>query len=147
MAIKPGKLMVKRTFIIMLVVIVALSGVSSVSLFNIMVLKGEEYQTKASEQQLYDSLVTAPRGDIYDRNMQVLATSSTAWTVYITPNAIKKIKKADQRDAVRDTIAKGLSEILGVEYDTVYKNTDKNSYYVIVKKKKSSFDRTRTFSF
>ena len=147
MAVKPGKIMVKRSFIIMLIVIIALSGVSSVSLFNIMVLKGEEYQTKASEQQLYDSLVTAPRGDIYDRNMQVLATSSTAWTVYITPNAIKKIKTADERDAVREKIAKGLSEILGVDYETVYKNTDKNSYYVIVKKKieKSDADKVREF--
>ena len=147
MTVKPGKLMVKRIFIIMLVVIIALSGVSSVSLINIMIIKGEEYQTKASEQQLYDSLVTAPRGDIYDRNMQVLATSSTAWTVYITPNAIKKIKKADERDTVRDTIAKGLSEILEVDYETVYNNTDKNSYYVIVKKKieKSVADKVRKF--
>ncbi len=147
MAVKPGKLMVKRIFIIMLIVVVALSGVSGASLINIMIIKGEEYQTKASEQQLYDSLVTAPRGDIYDRNMQVLATSSTAWTVYITPNAIKKIKKADERDKVRETIAKGLSEILAVEYDTVYANTDKNSYYVIVKKKieKAKADEVRKF--
>lgn len=147
MAQKASKIMTNRIFIIMLIIIIALSGVSSVSLINIMIIKGEEYQTKASEQQLYDSLVTAPRGDIYDRNMQVLATSSTAWTVYITPNAIKKIKKADERDAVRDTIAKGLSEILDVEYDAVYKNTDKNSYYVIVKKKieKSDADKVRKF--
>jgi len=147
MTVKPGKIMINRIIAIMLIVIVALSGVSGASLINIMIIKGEEYQTKASEQQLYDSLVTAPRGDIYDRNMQVLATSSTAWTVYITPNAIKKIKKADERDKVRETIAKGLSEILAVEYDTVYANTDKNSYYVIVKKKieKSKADEVRQF--
>ena len=147
MTVKPGKIMINRIIAMMLIVIVALSGVSGASLINIMIIKGEEYQTKASEQQLYDSLVTAPRGDIYDRNMQVLATSSTAWTVYITPNAIKKIKKADERDKVRDTIAKGLSEILAVEYDTVYSNTDKNSYYVIVKKKieKSKADEVRQF--
>ncbi len=147
MAVKPGKMMVKRIFIIMLVVIVALSGVSGVSLINIMIINGDEYQTKASEQQLYDSLVTAPRGDIYDRNMQVLATSSTAWTVYITPNGIKKIKDEAKRETVRVTIAKGLSEILDVDYDTVYKNTDKNSYYVIVKKKieKTTADEIRKF--
>ncbi len=147
MAVKPGKMMAKRIFIIMLIVIVALSGVSGASLFNIMVLRGEEYQTKASEQQLYDSLVTAPRGDIYDRNMQVMATSSTAWTVYITPNGIKKIKDAAKRETVRVTIAKGLSEILDIDYDTVYNNTDKNSYYVIVKKKieKSVADEIRKF--
>ena len=147
MAVKPGKMMAKRILIIMLIVVVALSGVSGASLINIMIIKGDEYQTKASEQQLYDSLVTAPRGDIYDRNMQVLATSSTAWTVYITPNGIKKIKGEAKRETVRVTIAKGLSEILDVDYDTVYKNTDKNSYYVIVKKKieKSLADEVRKF--
>ena len=147
MAKKPGKMMARRIFVIMLILIVALSGVSGASLVNIMILKGEEYQTKASEQQLYDSLVTAPRGDIFDRNMQVLATSSTAWTVYITPNGIKKIKDNAKRETVRVTIAKGLSEILDVDYDTVYKNTDKNSYYVIVKKKieKSTADEIRKF--
>lgn len=147
MAVKPGKMMAKRILIIMLIVVVALSGVSGASLINIMIIKGDEYQTKASEQQLYDSLVTAPRGDIYDRNMQVLATSSTAWTVYITPNGIKKIKDEAKRETVRVTIAKGLSEILDVDYDTVYKNTDKNSYYVIVKKKieKSLADEVRKF--
>lgn len=147
MAVKPGKMMAKRILIIMLIVLVALSGVSGASLINIMIIKGDEYQTKASEQQLYDSLVTAPRGDIYDRNMQVLATSSTAWTVYITPNGIKKIKDEAERETVRVTIAKGLSEILDVDYDTVYKNTDKNSYYVIVKKKieKSLADEVRKF--
>ena len=119
MAVKPGKMMAKRILIIMLIVVVALSGVSGASLINIMIIKGDEYQTKASEQQLYDSLVTAPRGDIYDRNMQVLATSSTAWTVYITPNGIKKIKGEAKRETVRVTIAKGLSEILDVDYDTV----------------------------
>ncbi len=147
MTVKPGKIMINRIIAMMLIVIVALSCVSGASLINIMIIKGEEYQTKASEQQLYDSLVTAPRGDIYDRNMQVLATSSTAWTVYITPNAIKKIKDADERDNIRETIAKGLSEILAVEYETVYNNTDKNSYYVIVKKKieKSVADEVRKF--
>jgi stage V sporulation protein D (sporulation-specific penicillin-binding protein) len=127
--------------------ILSLSLISTSSLVNIMVINGEKYQSKASEQQLYDSLVSAPRGDIYDRNMQILATSATAWTVYITPNGIKKIKDADLREKVRTTIAKGLSEILEVEYDTVYADTDKNSYYVIVKKKidKETADRVREF--
>ncbi len=144
---KPGKIMMTRIFVVMVIMILCISLVSSASLFNIMILNGEKYQSKASEQQLYDSLVTAPRGDIYDRNMQTLATSSTAWTVYITPNGIKKIKDQSKRELVRTTIAKGLSEILEIDYDTVYANTDKNSYYVIVKKKveKSVADKVREF--
>ena len=147
MAAKPGKMMLTRIVVIMIIMILALSIVSGSSLVNIMIINGEKYQSKASEQQLYDSLVTAPRGDIYDRNMQILATSTTAWTVYITPNGIKKISGDKERETVRTTIAKGLSEILDVDYETVYNNTDKNSYYVIVKKKidKATADKVRQF--
>ena len=147
MAAKPGKMMITRTVVVMIIVILCLSIVSGASLVNIMIINGEKYQSKASEQQLYDSLVTAPRGDIYDRNMQILASSTTAWTVYITPNGIKKISDDAKREKVRTTIAKGLSEILEVDYQTVYDNTNKNSYYVIVKKKidKETADKVRQF--
>ena len=138
--------MVTRSVIVMTALILALSIVSGVSLVNIMIIKGEEYQNDASEQQLYDSLVTAPRCDIYDRNMQILARSSPAWTVYITPNGIKKLKE-DEAETVKKKIAEGLSEILELDYETVYGYTEKKSYYVIVKKKieKEVADKVRQF--
>lgn len=147
MAAKPNKIMLTRSLKVMIALITALSVVSTASLVNIMVINGERYQSDASEQQLYDSLVTAPRGDIYDRNMQTLATSSTAWTVYITPNGIKKLKSEEKAEKVKKTIATGLSEILELDYETVYGYTEKNSYYVIVKKKieKDTADKIREF--
>lgn len=147
MAIKPGKEMVTRIVVVMLAVIILFSGVSTFQLVNIMIVNGEKYQNEASEQQLYDSLVTAPRGEIYDRNMQVLARSTTAWTVYITPNGIHKIEDEADKEYVRKTIAENLSEILELEYDKVYEQTGKRSYYVIVKKKieKSVADKVREF--
>ena len=147
MAIKPGKEMVTRLVVVMLAVIILFSGVSTFQLVNIMIVNGEKYQNEASEQQLYDSLVTAPRGEIYDRNMQVLARSTTAWTVYITPNGIHKIEDEADKEYVRKTIAENLSEILELEYDKVYEQTGKRSYYVIVKKKieKSVADKVREF--
>ena len=147
MAVKPGKEMVTRIFVVMLAVIILFSGVSTVRLVNIMVVNGEKYQNEASEQQLYDSLVTAPRGEIYDRNMQVLARSTTAWTVYITPNGIHKLDDEADKEYVRKTIAENLAEILELEYDKVYEQTGKRSYYVIVKKKieKSVADKVREF--
>ena len=146
MALKPGKQMITRIISVMLVMVIALVGVSGYSLVKIMIVNGEKYQNDASEQQLYDSLITAPRGDIYDRNMQTLATSTNAWTVYITPNGIKKLDES-KREIVKKTIAENLSEILDVDYETVYGYTEKNSYYVIVKKKinKTTCDKVREF--
>ena len=135
MSVKPNKQMLVRTVVVMVSVILCLTIVSGASLFRIMIVKGDEYQSKASEQQLYDSLVTAPRGNIYDRNMNLLAKSSTAWTVYITPNGIKSIDDKTEREKVRETIANGLSQILELEYDDIYEKTEQKTYYVIVKKK------------
>ncbi len=147
MAVKPGKQMITRIISVMLVMVIALVGVSGYSLVKIMIVNGEKYQNDASEQQLYDSLITAPRGDIYDRNMQVLAKSTTAWTVYITPNGIKKIKDEDTKEVVKKTIAENLSKILDIDYEKIYGYTEKNSYYVIVKKKveKTVCDKVREF--
>lgn len=147
MAVKPGKEMVTRIFVIMLCIIIAFSGIAGVRLVNIMIVNSERYQSEASEQQLYDSLITAPRGDIYDKNMQVLARSTTAWTVYITPNGIYKIDDEGDRELVKKTIAENLSRILELEYNKIYEQTEKRSYYVIVKKKidKSVADKVREF--
>ena len=148
MPARPNKQMVKRSVIVMTAVILCLTVISSVSLVRIMIVKGEEYQAKASEQQLYDSLITAPRGNIYDNNMNLLATSSPAWTVYLTPNGINKDTDKEKAENIRKTISTGLSEILGMEYDSVYSLTQKNTYYVIVKKKieKDTVDKIRQFT-
>lgn len=147
MVSKPNKIMLKRMFIILLCTVIITVGVSGYRLILHMLVRGEKYQGMASEQQLYDSLITAPRGNIYDKNMNILATSTTAWTVYITPNGIFNIKDAEKQEKVRNLIADGLSEILDVDREKVYNDTAKRSYYVIVKKKidKETSDKVRKF--
>ncbi len=147
MSVRPSKQMINRSIIVMICVILCLTLVSTGSLVKIMIIKGEEYQAKASEQQLYDSLISAPRGDIYDNNMNLLATSSPAWTVYITPNSINALKDKSKAEEARQVIADGLSEILEMERDEIYDLTKKDTYYVIVKKKveKETVDKIREF--
>lgn len=147
MALKPDKQMINRIFVVMIVMILALTIVSGSSLTYIMIIKGEEYQSKASAQQLYDNLVTAPRGNIYDSDMNLLATSTTAWTVYITPNGINKLSDLTEAEKIRNTIAKGLAPILQMEQDEIYEKTKKETYYVIVKKKidKETADKVNQF--
>ncbi len=147
MSARPNMQMLKRAVIVMVIVVLCLTLVSTGSLVKIIIFKGEEYQAKASEQQLYDSLISAPRGDIYDSSMNLLATSSPAWTVYLTPNGINKLDDKSKADQVRKIIAEGLSAILGMEYDEIYELSQKNTYYVIVKKKieQKTVDAIRQF--
>lgn len=145
-SVKPGKQMMKRIFGVMLAMIILITGVSGFSLINIMIVNGEKYQSMASEQQLYDTLLSAPRGDIYDRNMNLLATSSPAWTVYVTPNSFKSLKEKESEE-VREVISEGLADILEMDKEEVYELTCKKTYYVIIKKKieKEIADKVRKF--
>ena len=146
MSLKPNNQMLLRSRLIMIIAILAITLVSLGSLFNIMIINGDKYQSLASEQQLYDNLVSAPRGDIYDRNMKLLATSSTAWTVYITPNNINSLDD-DEAEDVRDKISEGLADVLNMTEEEIYKKTKQNSYYVILSKRveKDVADKVRSF--
>lgn len=89
---------------------------------------GVKYGVKAYNQQLGSDVVNANRGTIYDRNMVPLAQSATVWTVSVAPNQIDSDEK-------RELIAKGLSDILGLDYNEVLAKTQKNTKYELVKKK------------
>lgn len=140
MATGPTKSMWMRMMAIMLILVIGFMGVSIVRLTQLMVIDSAFYQEKASEQQLYDTELSPERGNIYDANRSILATSATVWTVYITPNDF-------DNDAQREKVASGLSQILGMEYETVLGDAQKSSSYVIVKKKveKDLADQVRQF--
>ncbi|MBQ2676013.1 MAG: PASTA domain-containing protein [Clostridia bacterium] len=127
MAKGPTKQMWKRTLIVLLVVIILGFGTCGVSLSNIMLVKADKYRTLAEQQQLRDVVVDAKRGTIYDASMNVLAASSTVWQVYITPSDFED-------DAERQAVAKGLAEILQMDYEKVYKITCKKTGYETVGK-------------
>ncbi|MGN0115388.1 MAG: penicillin-binding transpeptidase domain-containing protein, partial [Acutalibacteraceae bacterium] len=116
-----AKSILDRSFIIMLALIVAGFGGIAIRLGYIMTVDADDLRSKAENQQLRDVVTTAGRGNIYDCNKNVLAKSSTVWKVFVTPSSIEKDE--------RDLIAKGLSELLGVEYDTVYEKVCKTSSY------------------
>ena len=90
---KANKMMFNRIFGIMLAIVIGFTSVSVVRLTKIMIIDGEKMQSLASEQQLYDTLVSAPRGNIYDSKMNLLAKSDTAYTIYLMPNGIKSLAK------------------------------------------------------
>lgn len=92
------------------------------------IINYDVYQSKAIAQQTMNTTINANRGAITDCNGVELAVSSSVKTVYISP---KNIKGDDKKREV----AQKLSEILGVDYDTVYQKTQKNNYYEIVKRK------------
>jgi Cell division protein FtsI/penicillin-binding protein 2 len=99
---------------------------------------GVLYRDIAARQQKSQILIEAPRGTIYDRNMEILAVSATVSNVYIDPK--KMLEEAKSKsvsiDDLRESVASGLSEILGVSKDEILEKSKKTGFeYQIIKKK------------
>ena len=117
MQTRPSKRMATRAAL-------AMAGLSLAFLYGIGALiyagliNGEENRLKAERNQLSDTQIAAERGTIYDSNMNVLAKSASAWLVYINPSQIKK-------DTQKELVVNGLSQILGVDADSVRTKAEK----------------------
>ena len=75
-------------------------------LYDLMIVQYEYYANLALRNQTRTTTVAAQRGEIYDRNMNVLATNQGVENVYLDPHELKQ-SKADIAD-----IASVLGEIL-----------------------------------
>ena len=91
-------------------------------------VNGEELQAMAYNQQTLDRKINPKRGTIYDATGEtVLAVSSSVETVSINPTTIKGEDK--------EKVAKALSEIFDLDYETVLKKVKKRtSIETIIKK-------------
>ena len=90
-------------------------------------VNGGELQTLAYEQQTLDRKINPKRGTIYDRNKNKLAVSSTVYTITITPTNIEKENK--------EKVAKEISDIFNLDYETILKKVKKRSSIETVAKK------------
>ena len=63
-----------------------------VRLYHLMISQYDYYSQQALRNQTRTTQVTARRGEIYDRNMNILATSKTVENVYLDPHELKQSK-------------------------------------------------------
>ena len=87
----------------------------SVRLYDLMVNRYEYYTKQALRNQTRVTPVSAQRGVIYDRNMNVLACSVSVENVYLDPNELKQ-SKADI-----GAISQKLGDILQLDADWIAK--------------------------
>ncbi len=97
------------------------------NMFRIQILNYEENKAEATAIQLREMELSPNRGTIYDANGKILAQSATVWTISVSPK--------DSKPEQHQTIAQGLSEILGVTQESVLEKLGKNNYYQLIKQK------------
>ena len=118
-----SKKKMRNTLFITFLILVCLIG----RLGYIQLVQGKELSELAYEQQTLDRSINPKRGTIYDANVTALAVSSTVETVTVNPGNIAKENK--------EKVAKKLSELFELDYDTVLKKVSKRSSIETIIKK------------
>ena len=138
----PSRQMLRRTLFLMAVFGIGAFLLLLARLYKLQIIDHEKYESMAIEQQLRSVPSSAMRGTIYDTNRNTLAVSASVDNVYLSPQEIEMYGE------YRALIARGLSEILGMDYDEIYKKSgQKGSWYVTVARKleKDKADEIRSF--
>ena len=119
-----NKKKLRNTLFIALIVIMLLT----VRISYIQFIWGPELSAKASAQQAQSRSISAKRGTIYDSTGKyILATSSSVESVSVNPTNIAQENK--------EKVAKALSDIFELDYDTVLKKVSKRSSIESIVKK------------
>ena len=132
------------------VILIAFALFLSFLVYNVFYLgffKYQYYIDRVFDQITTSSPMRAERGAIYDANMNALAITETSWRLFVSTKEIKKYEKKTGTEYSK-IIASGISELLGLNYDTVYKKIKGSSVLDVTLKKsmnKAEHDKVLNF--
>ncbi len=115
----------KKRLIIILTAFFLLSAYLLFTVFRMQVFGYTRYSQMVKDQITTATPLLAERGNIYDANGNLLAASKTVWRVYLSPVDILANTRESNIDYAQ-IIASGLSELLGVSYETVLSRAKKS---------------------
>lgn len=128
--------MKKKLALMFVVIVLALVGLS-IRIVYINETNGDKYTKKVLQQQESNSLTLAyRRGDIYDRNGTVLATSEKVYNVILDPKVLTDHEELNEGciDATLTALSEHFSYTKS-ELQTIYQEKKTSSYVVLEKQK------------
>ena len=126
----PNRQMLRRTLALMALCGIAAFLVLLIRLYKLQIIDHAYYEELAIQQQLREAATSPARGTIFDTNMNPLAVSASVDNIYLSPAEIETYGED------RELIARGLSEILGLDYDDILEKMGRTgSWYVTVARK------------
>ena len=102
-----------------------------IRIFCLQTVDFDYYKDKVLDQLTTESTILSERGNIYDSNGVLLATNKTAYRIFIAPKTIHEEMKKAKEDGISERldldvkISRGLSELLGIDYETIFAMTGK----------------------
>ncbi len=90
------------------------------NLTKLEILGYDKYKSKVYDQITTTSKLRSTRGNIYDAEMNLLATEKTSYRVFVSTRDIRQNEKNIGKE-YKKIIAGGLSSILDISYDTLLK--------------------------
>ena len=132
---RANRIIQTRSFVLMILMGVVMFVLLFFRLFDLQITRHEELQSKAVNQQTRRTVVTASRGTIYDTAGNILAISSSAETIILSPLEINNTLNDTENPVTwtKDSLAAGLAEILGKDAASIRKRMDnvKSQYELI----------------
>ncbi len=97
-------------------------------------VQGSYLKEQAYKQQAINQIISPKRGNIYDSTGKALAISAQVDTITINPSKFEK--DSDEETAkYRETVAKGLSEIFGLDYNETLEKVSSDSQVETIARK------------
>ena len=132
---RANRIIQTRSFVLMILMGVVMFVLLFFRLFDLQITRHEELQSKAVNQQTRRTVVTASRGTIYDTAGNILAISSSAETIILSPLEIDNALNDTENPVTwtKDSLAAGLADILGKDAASIRKRMDnvKSQYELI----------------
>lgn len=133
---RANRILHNRSIVLMAVLGVAVFVILFFKLFQLQILQHDELEAKALDQQTRSTEVTATRGTIYDRNGNIMAISSTAETVFLSPKELLEAL-SDKDNPVtwsKESVAEKLAGILEINKESILKKMERtDSQYEVLK--------------
>lgn len=131
---RANRLIQTRTFLLMLVMGLGVFVLVFAKLYQLQIVRHEELQNKALDQQTRSTEITANRGTIYDRGGNILAISATAETVFLSPLELAEELADEETTWTADFLVENLARILDVNPESIYQKMERTySQYEVVK--------------
>ncbi len=98
-------------------------------------VEGSSLKEAAYNQQAINQIISPKRGNIYDATGKALAISAQVDTITINPQKIAKEGDEGATKALKEKVAKGLSDIFGLDYNETLEKVNSNSQVETIAKK------------